>query len=151
MKELGALLAATLVFPTLVLPSAAQKAVVNQTAPASCEKAERIKPNFELNHNVMLEGQVNDQTGAPFRNSVVELRRYENESKQTLVTQTTTDADGYFKLGYIHGGRYRLLASPTRAFKQAENLECGIGRDCHLPIVLEAERADSPLAQCPVR
>jgi hypothetical protein len=140
-----------LVFATVVLPSAAQEAGLKQPAPASCEKAERIKPNFELDHNVMLEGQVHDQNGAPFRNSVVELRRYENETTQKVVIQTKTDADGYFNLGYIHGGRYRLLASPTRAFKQAEKLECGIGRECSLPIVLEAEQTDSPIAQCPVR
>lgn len=151
MKNLGALLAAILVLATVVLPSVAQKTGVNQPAPASCENIERIKPNFEPYQNVQLAGRVRDRTGAPLANSVVELRLYENESTQTLVKQATTDEDGHFDLGYVRKGRYRLLASPTRAFKQADKLECGIGNECNLPIVLEAEPADSPMAQCPVR
>lgn len=135
----------------LAVPAAAQ---IFGGAPSTlpvCERSERIKPNLVLDENVELEGRIRNANGDPLQGSTVELRSYENESKQSFVKKVTTDDDGYFNLGLIPKGRYRLLASSTRAFKQVDRLECGTGSRCILPIVLEAERTDSPLAQCPVR
>lgn len=84
-------------------------------------------------------------------NSIVELRLYLSESKQSSVKNATTDRDGNFDLATVAEGQYRLLASPTRLFEQAGWLECDNGDECKLDIVLRASATDMPANSCPVR
>ncbi|MGA2218807.1 MAG: carboxypeptidase-like regulatory domain-containing protein [Terracidiphilus sp.] len=140
-------------FVTFALATPAMAQIFGSAPPTLpyCERAERIKPNLVLTENLELEGRIRNPNGDPLQGSTVELRLFESENKQTFVNKVTTDDDGYFNLGLVPKGKYRLLASSTRAFKQVDKLECGEGSQCTLPIVLEAERPNSPLAQCPVR
>ena len=135
----------------LAVLTPAQHAGAGQANAANCGKVERIKPNLVLEEDVQLGGRIRDQSGMPLKGSVVELRLYENELKQTFVRQTTTDENGYFSLGLVPKGSYRLLASPTRAFKQPDGLECGNGAECRLPIELEANVGAERDSLCPVR
>jgi hypothetical protein len=135
----------------LAAPAMAQSVSPGQPVPVDCERLERIKPNLVLSGWVLLGGRIRDSNGDPVKGSIVELRLFENEYRQTFVKKVTTDDEGLFRLGMIPKGRYRLLASPTRAFKQVDWLDCGSGGECSLPIVLEADRTDMPIARCPVR
>jgi 5-hydroxyisourate hydrolase-like protein (transthyretin family) len=146
MKKLAALFVLV-----LGVPASAQYPTFGISKMDSCDKIERIKPNLILAVSVQLSGQVLDSSGAPIKGTVVELRLYESESKQTFVAKTSTDQDGYFNLGTVSKGRYRLLASDTRAFKQADWLECGNGDACSLPITLVENRTATRDSLCPVR
>ncbi len=119
--------------------------------PHYCDKIEQVKPNLVLSHTTRLGGTVLDQTGAPFQNSPVELRLYVSESKQTVIAKVSTDKEGHFDLGAVHAGSYRLLASPTRTFRQAEKLECFDRDPCTLRVTLQANPTDQPGMFCPVK
>jgi hypothetical protein len=123
----------------------------NETAQQYCSRVERIKPNLVLSGATQLSGRIIDQTGAPFKNSVVELRLYVSESLQIPVKTAAADTDGYFNLATVASGQYRLLASPTRAFAQAERLDCGNSGKCLLTITLQANPTDMRASQCPIK
>jgi 5-hydroxyisourate hydrolase-like protein (transthyretin family) len=115
-----------------------------------CKAIEKVQPNLELRQQTEVKGSIKDQAGAPLKNSRVELRRYLSEAQQETVKVIHTNKNGEFKLGQIEPGKYRLLASPTRAFKQPDNLKCD-EKSCSLSIVLEANATDQPDSLCPVR
>jgi hypothetical protein len=119
--------------------------------PDYCYKIETIRPNLELDKSVHAFGTISDQQGAPLKNSRVELRKYRSQRKQITVKVVTTDADGHFDLGVVKPGKYRLLPSPTRGFKQPEKLECPNGSICELKIVLQVNPTDQPDSICPIR
>lgn len=119
--------------------------------PHYCDKIEQIKPNLILSRTTDVSGTITDQTGAFFVNSLIELRLYESESRQISVKKVQTDRKGHFDLGTVTKGRYRLLASSARAFKQAAELECGDHEKCVLLITLQVNPTDQPDSICPVK
>ena len=112
--------------------------------------SERVRPNLGLQHQTRVSGRVTDIVGEPFKNSRVELRKYISARKQVTITASTTDDQGDFDLGQIEKGEYRLLASPTRSFKQPEAFHCP-GKECKLTIALQANPTDLPESGCPIR
>jgi 5-hydroxyisourate hydrolase-like protein (transthyretin family) len=133
----------------LYLLLSAQVVSVGSGAP-DCKAIERVLPNLELRQRTEVRGNIRDQAGAPLKNSKVELRRYLSESQQQTVKVVHTNKNGVFELGQVQSGKYRLLASPTRAFKQPEHLKCD-EKGCSLSIVLEANATDQPDSVCPIR
>jgi len=119
--------------------------------PNFCATAEHIKPNLELDRTTRVTGRVIDQSGAPFKKSRVELRKYMSEERQIAVKTVLTDQDGRFDLGAIKSGRYRFLPSPSRAFQQPERLDCSNRANCQLDITLKANPTDLPESSCPIR
>jgi len=111
----------------------------------------RVKANLHIQSPVRATGKIEDQTGAPFKNSSVELRRYISETKQRTQLKVSTDSQGKFDLGTVPKGEYRLLASPTRAFKQPEEMWCKPDEQCRLEIVLIANPTDQFDGQCPIK
>lgn len=143
----------TVVVLALVLTGGARPQVVQigPPDPHFCEEVERIKPNLILKEQTRLSGRITDQTAAPFQQSVVELRRYFSAAKQVPLKRVKTDADGVFDLGLVGPGEFRLLASPTRAFRQPDSLVCRGGGGCHLDIALKVNPTDMPESTCPIR
>jgi hypothetical protein len=122
-----------------------------ETKEQYCARVERIKPNLVLSRTTQLSGRVIDTSGAPLENSIVELRLFVSESRQTPAKKVTTDGAGYFDLATVAEGKYRLLASPTRVFRQAEKLDCGDRDPCTLLITLRPSSSDQPENLCPVK
>ena len=118
--------------------------------PEYCAAVEPLRPNLVLPENTAVQGRVTDQTTAPFKNSPIELRRFVSESKQDRVKKLSTDADGKFDLGTVKRGKYRLLLSPHRGFKQPEKLEC-TSRTCTLAVILIVNPTDQLASSCPIR
>jgi 5-hydroxyisourate hydrolase-like protein (transthyretin family) len=112
--------------------------------------SEKVRPNLKSQHQTHVSGRVTDIVGVPFKKSRVELRKYISENKQVTIKVSTTDDNGEFDLGKIEKGEYRLLASPTRYFKQPQELHCS-GEECKLTIALQANPTDLPEAGCPIR
>jgi hypothetical protein len=121
-----------------------------------CYKVETIRPNLELQESAHILGRIfvaatglTPDLGA-MKNSRVELRKYISQRKQTIVKVITTDDNGFFDMGTVEAGKYRLLASPTRAIQQAADLKCS-GNKCELNIGLRLNPTDQVLSLCPVR
>jgi hypothetical protein len=117
--------------------------------PDYCKKI-KVKPNLVLHQDTVISGRVLDTSGAPFQSSKIEIRVYNSPLEQVTVQTTITDAQGRFALGRIPAGQYRLLASPTRAFLQAESPNCD-QNTCNLEIKLRPGPTDMPDNQCPIR
>jgi hypothetical protein len=123
----------------------------SQDTEATCS-SEALLPNLILRTATTIGGYVKDETGAPFKNSEVVLRKVSAIPHQPgSLFAKTTDADGAFGFAEAEPGKYRLLASPSRAFAQPAKLDCYERRDCNLEIVLGANSTDLPHAACPVR
>jgi hypothetical protein len=116
----------------------------------SCS-SELLLPNLILRTPTTINGKVKDETGAPFKNSEIVLRRISAIPLQPSYLFAKTDADGTFGFDEAEQGEYRLLASPSRAFAQPAKLDCYERRDCNLEIILKANGTDRPYASCPVR
>jgi hypothetical protein len=119
--------------------------------PDYCYKIETIVPNLRLIKAAHVKGSIVDKVNAPLKNSRVELRRYISQREQAPIKTVTTDDAGGFDLGTIRAGKYRLLASPTRAFNQPSDLKCNDGSQCDLKIVLQIKDTDQPDSICPIR
>jgi len=102
----------------------AQLVRIGPNDPNYCYEVEKILPNLEVRDQVHVVGTVRDQTTAPLTSSRVELRRYISQRKQVSVRVVSTDNSGHFDLGIVKPGKYRLLASPHRGFKQPSALQC---------------------------
>jgi hypothetical protein len=138
-----------------LLLSALTQAVFVDQQPTKAEmdkfcNSEKVRPNLKLQHQTHLSGRVTDIVGVPFKKSQVELRNYISVNRQVAIKVSTTDDNGEFDLGQIEKGEYRLLASPTRSFKQPEELHCP-GKECKLTIALQANATDLPESGCPIR
>jgi 5-hydroxyisourate hydrolase-like protein (transthyretin family) len=105
---------------------------------------------LEVRQQTEVRGSIRDQAGAPLKNSRVELRRYLSEAEQQVIKVVHTNKKGVFELRRVEPGKYRLLTSPTRAFKQPDHLKCNEKR-CSLSIVLQANATDQPDSVCPIR
>jgi hypothetical protein len=114
-----------------------------------CERL-KVKPNLILEQDADIAGRLNDGSGAPFRDSPIELRLFISPTKQTNTKSVLTDADGHFRIDGVKAGKYRLIASPTRVFQQPESLHC-VSKQCELSIALHSSPTDMPDYQCPVR
>jgi hypothetical protein len=132
------------------LPAESQ-VVVGSIDPNYCEKIEHLHPNLTIKHNVRIHGTITDAAGTPLSRKPVVLKSYKSPTTQKTVRQVATDDAGTFDLGMVESGRYRLLASWTRSFRQPENLTCQAGNDCNLAIKLVAPPTDGPDVNCPVR
>jgi hypothetical protein len=132
-------------------PVFAQLVQVGPSDPNYCYEVEKILPNLELRDQVHVVGTIRDQTAAPLASSRVELRRYISARKQVSVRTVSTDGNGHFDLGIVKSGKYRLLASPHRGFKQPAELECQNGNTCDLKITLILNPTDMPDSPCPIR
>jgi len=117
--------------------------------PHYCDKL-TVEPNLLLEQDATVSGRLVDQSGAPFQNSPVDVRLYVSATKQSPVTRVTTDIEGRFRFHLIHAGRYRLIASPTRAFQQPSRIQCD-SSDCEFSITLQVNPTDMPDSVCPVR
>jgi hypothetical protein len=138
----------------IALASSAQGQIVTvgppgQPDPHYCDRF-TVEPNFTLEQDADVSGRISDASGAPFRNSPVELRAFVSPSRQVLSLTAKTDADGNFQMVGIEAGKYRLIASPTRAFQQSAPLRC-VTKHCDLVITLKASPTDQMDSQCPVR
>lgn len=123
---------------------------VKNWSPQIVEVNKKLRPNLQLQQATHITGRVTDTPGAPLKRSQVELREYISPRRQVTVKTITTDDDGRFDLGTVQKGKYRLLPSPTRAWKQPTKLECASER-CELNIALEINTTDLPDAGCPIR
>jgi hypothetical protein len=110
----------------------------------------KVEPNLTVELDANVHGRVIDATGAPFRNSPVELRIFLSPTRQVLSRTAKTDADGNFTIEGVKAGQYRLIATPTRAFQQPAPMRCA-KKQCELSITLQASPTDLPDSQCPVR
>src|SRR4051812_8594103 len=90
---------------------AAQLIQLGSNDPHYCADIEHIKPNLHVPSSVDLTGHVEDESGAPFKNNRIELRRFVSEARQVRTANAKTDDNGDFQLGQISKGDYRLLAS----------------------------------------
>lgn len=133
----------------LLVPSP-QTVVVGGSHENYCDSIQ-VKANLHVPSQLALKGRILDETGAPFVNSAVELRRWDSDTKQTAVSKVSTDSKGRFDLGKVDKGDYRLLASPTRAFRQPDEMWCRADAECVLEITLQANSTDLPDSQCPVK
>jgi 5-hydroxyisourate hydrolase-like protein (transthyretin family) len=131
--------------------AAGQLVQIGPNDPHYCTNVEHIKANLHVPSSIQLTGHVEDETGAPFKNSRIELRRYASEARQVRTANANTDDNGDFDLGDVSKGDYRLLASPTRAFKQPDEIWCNSGHKCFLRITLKGNPTDLPASQCPIR
>ena len=123
---------------------------VPRATPEYCSQVEPIRPNLIVIEDTRVQGRVTDQTTAPFRKSPIELRRFASENDVVTMKKSTTDGEGRFDLGVVKQGKYRLLLSPHRGFKQPDKLECD-SMDCKIDAVLIANPTDALAANCPIR
>jgi hypothetical protein len=140
--------------PVIVLllgPAVTQLIQIGPNDPDYCYKIEKIQPNLVLHKSVHITGVIRDGSGAPFQKSRIELRTYFSQRKQAKVRVASTDGDGNFDMGIVKSGVYRLLASPTRMFKQPSELQCHDGKTCELEITLVAGGTDQSDYTCPIR
>jgi len=107
-------------------------------------------PNLRLTKPTHLFGVLSDQSGAPFKRSKVELRRWISATNQVSLKVVETDGSGYFDIGEVGAGAYRFLPSATDAFKQPESLSCPMA-ECRLELVLRVNPTDIPESVCPIR
>lgn len=140
---------AILLFVTSV--AAAQLVFIGPRDPDYCAKVEQVQPNLRLSDRVHLKGTIQDQSGAPLKSSRVELRNYVSESVQLPFAIVKTNAAGDFDFQTVPKGDYRLLASPSRAFKQPDELWCGPEAQCFLKITVKANPTDMRNSGCPIR
>ena len=142
------------VVPLLVIETAGQLVSIgpeHASLKEYCQSVEPLRPNLVLKEDTQIFGRLTDQTKAPFQKTAIELRRFISPGKQVFLKKFSTDGEGYFDLGVIKRGNYRLLLSSSRGFKQPETLECWGKKKCTLDTVLIVNPTDLPTAPCPIR
>ena len=112
---------------------------------------ETVKPNLFLDRSTHVTGTIEDESGASFSKSKVVVRQFDAGSNLKEIKIVATDDVGRLDLGTLDAGRYRVLASPNRAFAQAEKLDCGDQPECKIRITLRTNRTDLPYAACPIK
>jgi hypothetical protein len=110
-----------------------------------------VKPNLVVTREAEIFGDLSDQTGAPFANTKIELRAWRSPTVQVHRLTVRTNKLGQWGLGRVPPGKYRLIASPTRAFAQPELIEAGASWELNVELVLHANPTDMPDSQCAVR
>jgi hypothetical protein len=113
-------------------------------------KNRHIKPNLQLSSPTHLFGVLTDPSGAPFKRSKVELRRWISPTDQASLKVVETDENGRFDIGKIEAGQYRFLPSATGGFRQPETLSCPEA-ECRVKLVLQINSTDIPDSICPIR
>ncbi len=113
-------------------------------------KNRQVKPNLRLVKPTHLFGVLADPSGAPFKRSKVELRRWISTTDQVSLKVVETDDSGRFDIGEIEAGKYRFLPSATGGFKQPDSLSCPQA-ECRVELVLQINPTDIPEFVCPIR
>jgi len=113
-------------------------------------KNRQVTPNLRLVKRTHLFGVLSDPSGAPFKRSKVELRRWISASDQVSLKVVQTDDTGHFDIGEVEAGQYRFLPSATGGFKQPESLSCPLA-ECPVELILEMNPTDVPESVCPIR
>jgi 5-hydroxyisourate hydrolase-like protein (transthyretin family) len=113
-------------------------------------KNRHVKPNLRLVSPTHLSGVLADASGAPFKRSKVELRRWISTTDQVSLKVVETDDNGRFDIGKIEAGQYRFLPSATGGFKQPDSLSCPQA-ECRVALVLQVNPTDIPESVCPIR
>jgi hypothetical protein len=113
-------------------------------------KNRQVKPNLRLVKPTHLFGVLADPSGAPFKRSKVELRRWISTTDQVSLKVVETDSNGRFDMGEIEAGQYRFLPSASGAFRQPDSLSCPQA-ECQVELVLQANPTDIPESICPIR
>jgi hypothetical protein len=134
----------------LVLAPAAYPQTIAQPWEVPCS-VEKVKANLELKVKQHVLGELKDKSGATFELSRVQLRKLGGKNDFVPYKTVTTDVEGHFDLGLVDAGKYRLLPSPNRAFKQPKHLDCFEGETCELKLVLDANPTDQEFAGCPIQ
>jgi len=134
----------------LLFSSAACPQTVLQPWDNPCYR-EKVEPNLELKVKQHLTGELKDQSGAPFVQSRILLRRFRDKEKFTTFKEVFTDDEGRYDFGMVRPGKYRFLPSPSRAFKQPKQVHCIEGKTCKLNLVLEANPTDQAFVNCPIQ
>ena len=132
------------------LLSHAQLIQVRPPQTVHCLRDETITPNLRVARQSHIFGVVGDASGETWKRSPVELKIYVSNTKQIFMKKVITDESGKFDLGNVDAGSYRILASPTRAFKQPSPQVCE-QHECSLRIMLSPASTDQPTFNCPVR
>jgi hypothetical protein len=112
---------------------------------------EIVKSNFDVRSQQHVTGELSDQSGAPFKDSKVILRK-EDEKGQFIDYRTVpTDKTGRFDLGVVDGGKYRFLPGPNRGFVIPNEVACAERPNCDLKLVLQASWSDQSFGGCPIQ
>lgn len=125
--------------------------VIGSRDPNYCQQIEHLDPNLIIVSRTHLFGVITDSYDVPIVNKPVILKTYESSKVQKLVREVKTNERGEFDLGLVKSGRYRIIASWTRSFRQPTNLKCEAAGDCNLKIRLIVPPTDQPDSFCPVR
>jgi hypothetical protein len=129
-----------------------QVVFVGHQDPKYCQKVERIRPNLILRQSTHVYGLITDVVESPLVRQEVVLRSWLSQANQQTVRSLSTDDFGRFDFGKVEPGRYRLLASATRGFRQPGMPKCQDGTQCDLEIKLVAPpHTDGPDSICPVK
>jgi 5-hydroxyisourate hydrolase-like protein (transthyretin family) len=125
---------------------------VHQSAiPDYCTELGRVSPNLHVSGATRLTGRIFDGMGAPIRHSRIEVRRYVSGPGQKPIRTVKTNAEGRFNLDTVSEGEYRLIASPTRAFYQPDEMWCSSGTACFLDMTLQPNPNKSRDSLCPIK
>lgn len=152
MRSFSCLCAALLagMVETVVSPLPLRAQVVHLCCTTDDCKNLQVRPNLQMVNSTHLFGVLRDQSGAPFKRSRVELRRWNSATEQITLKVVTTDDSGLFDMGQIEAGKYRFLPSPTGAFRQPDSLSCPQD-ECPLELVLQVNPTDTVESVCPIR
>jgi Carboxypeptidase regulatory-like domain len=140
---------ATLCILVLATAASCQRVEIGPPDSHYCDRI-KVAPNLIVKRDAEISGRLIDASGEPFRHSPVELRIFISATKQLGFKTVKTDDDGHFQIDSVKAGKYRLIASPTRAFQQPAQLQCDDER-CEFAITLTVNPTDMPDSQCPVR
>jgi hypothetical protein len=150
LRAVGILFVTSIVASTS-LQSNGQVVFVGPPDPEYCKKIEQIRPNLILKRKTHVYGVITDTPHNPIARKSVVLRSYLSPNTQQTLRSVQTDDLGRFDLGDVRAGRYRLLASWTRSFRQPDTLKCPESGECDLQIALVAPPTDGPDSVCPVK
>lgn len=135
---------------TAVAAAHGQLVTIGKSNPHACEEV-KVQPNLTLSVATQLGGRLVDRSLASMPDTLVELRVYTSELKQTMLKRTQTDTDGHFSFGMTPAGRYRLVVFAL-GFKQPAVLRCSEGKNCDLSVRLDVSPTDTfPESVCPPR
>ena len=133
-----------------ILGTASFGQVAKETGQIPCSD-ELVRPNLELKGAQHIFGDVKDQTGAPFRESKIILRKEDSKGRFVDYRSVQTDKNGHFDLKLVEQGRYRFLPGPNRGWRQPETIECSDSKDCEMKLTLDVSPTDQIYAGCAIR
>jgi hypothetical protein len=130
-----------------ILAAASFGQVVKEASQVPCSE-EVVRPNLEVKGAQHIFGDVKDQTGAPFRESKIILRKEDSKGLFVDYRSVQSDKNGHFDLKIVEQGRYRFLPAPNRGWRQPETVECGDSKHCEMKLTLDVRPTDRLYAGC---